>query len=396
MLAPSFGRLNAATGAAALALAVVWAGALAGAAPKAKAPKKGTACKDVVLPGGTRLPDEPGCRVVAARYTASLAAVVWFSPRSKAKAEASGEERDPMDDVWGVAVEDLAADPPRGEVRTLEGKRVRLSKVGDVTGDGLDDAVFLSGGLPVRDDYYFPPEHGTYVWIWGRRADGFGHLGTHPVLKPRFTKGALEGKFFTTAAAVEGTVAESARPARWEFDGTRFVRYAPGARRVEGVRIAVDAGARAGHPPEHALDGDRATAWIPDRAGLTAVTLTFPRKIRLARFSFSTGWDAISAAGEDLFWAHGRLARAHVEVDPPGEPASIVHESMPDGHAARWGGRTVVWRSLSTFGSARWIDYVPSRDWEIDRLVLVLPARGVVAGTREASLAVAEIEVWER
>jgi len=347
------GQLGAGAAAAgALAAAVAAAvGAAEGAppVPVESAPRKGTPCETVTLPGGAKIDAKPGCTVSDARYSAQVAAVVWWMPVADDDDARSG----------GLVIADRSAPGAPAAVRLFEETTIpRIVDVRDVSGDGMDDVI-----LTTLNEADKPEDEAAEYFIYGRRRDGFGDLGTYFVLAPKWGTGEFTGIFRTLSADDDST---------WKFDSFRFVRVAEDEKKVDGLK-ATATSAMAKYPASNAVDGDYKTTWTEARkdggAGVK-ITVTLPKKIVLGRLSFATGYDAISPKWGDLYWLNNHVSDVTLKFD------GGIEKRIPVGYGARW------------------IDYVPHEDFSTKKIVLTIDT--VHRGLKWNDTCINEIQVFER
>jgi len=323
------------------------------------APKPGTPCAEVALPGGSRLPDRPGCTVSSARYGKDLAAVVWTMPL---------KTDEPID--AGVVVEDRGpppGPPPRpGEkpapapAGTVKAERPfkdywrvpRVDEMRDVTGDGVDDLILSDVGDSDETS------GGTY-FIFGRRKDGFGDLGAYPMIAPKWGAGSFSGTFLSSTRDIKGD---------WVFAKYRFERLGKTEKKVAPLK-ATASSAAAKYPASNAVDGHSNTAWAPGKEGAT-LTVTLPWKAAIARISFATGFDSIDDKLGDLFWLNNRIRGATIRFE--------------DGTT----------KNMTVGSDARWVDYTPSTPYK--SMKVEIHVDDVLPGLKWKDTCISEVEVYER
>jgi hypothetical protein len=339
-------------------------GAAPAAAPgSAAAPTAGTPCAKVVLPGGTRVPDQPGCVVADARYTAELSVVTWKLPEPDSTSGAEFEKwlADPKGAMHGGIVAEEHDGPKTTPLVLGLGGEVRILQIGDVTGDGREDVVVYDGS-----DASSP----MAAHIFGRRTDGFGDLGNYPgygyAWKPGGFTVHVKRVFAHDTFGPDDT---------FTFAGNRFVRTAPGPalKRVTGLKLTATKSSPK-HPATFAIDGKLETTWAGPFKGEgkgETLTITLPSAIELGRLSFATGWDWIDPTGKDRFWDS-----AHV---------MIADSDLGDGSV----------KKLDVDPGERWIDYIPSESHTTNKITIKIGVQYAWGKTGPGSY-VNELEVWER
>jgi hypothetical protein len=309
------------------------------------APKKGTPCASVALPPDVKLPDAKDCKVTEAHFTPVAAVILWAAEGGAKNGVVAWDRGSPGSHPAALEL----GDPFTAEVR-------------DVTGDGVDDVLLHEAGRGADgdgDDYTM-----LQYRLLARRLDGFGDAGAYFLASPEWKRGELDAEFMAGSGPPESF--------HFKWNGYRFVRIAPGEKKVEGV-VATASSSLKGYPAKNAVDADPKTTWTegkPDEGMGERVTLALPRKVTIARVSFATGYDAISPKWGDLWFLNNRLTDAQLVFDGD------------------------VTKNLTIDPGARWVDYIPHGELKTKKVTLRLGA--VVDGAKWNDTCVNEIEVYER
>ena len=161
---------------------------------------------------------------------------------------------------------------------------------------------------------------------------------------------------------------------RWEFEAYRFVRRGEGESPVSGLRAKASS-SMGKHTPDKAVDGDVSTAWCAEPSGPASgkLTVTLKRPVKLARFSFATGFDAIHEKLGDLWPLNNHIDAVTLSLSGPRlKPVS---------------------KNLF-MDSERWVDYVPHGDYPVKTFTINVDS--ITPGTKWRHTCINEVSVAAR